>query len=189
MDTSQIKNIAARIKIVQTDITKMKVDAIVNAANRRLLGGGGVDGAIHQAAGPQLIEATKKLGGANTGEAKVTEGYRLDAKYVIHAVGPIYRDGEHQEPELLKKCYQSSMDAAVETGARTIAFPSISTGIYGYPLKEAANIAFHTVVEKLSSLSNKEIDIVYFVVFDKKAEDIYQKLYADFLTNDSNEVI
>lgn len=180
MELFQVEEIANRIEIVRGDITQLHVDAIVNAANKSLLGGGGVDGAIHRAAGPQLLEATKKFGGANTGEAKTTKGYRLDAKYVIHTVGPIYKDGSHQEPEFLKSCYQNSMNEAIEKKVKTIAFPSISTGIYGYPIKEAAMIAFHTVVEQLSLPSFQDVEKVYFVVFDHEAETIYQKLYNEF---------
>lgn len=181
MEPFQKKDIANRIEIVRGDITQMQVDAIVNAANKSLLGGGGVDGAIHRAAGPELLEATKKLGGAKTGEAKTTKGYHLNAKYVIHTVGPIYKDGSQQEPELLKNCYQNSIDAAIAKKAKTIAFPSISTGVYGYPLKEAATIAFHAVVEKLSLPSSREIIKVYFVVFDQETETIYQNIYNNFL--------
>ena len=131
----------AEIEIVRGDITKLDVDAIVNAANTTLLGGGGVDGAIHRAAGPELLAECRTLGGCRPGEAKITRGYRLPARFVIHTVGPVWRGGKHGEPETLANCYRNSMKLAVENETRTIAFPAISCGAYGYPIEEAARIA------------------------------------------------
>lgn len=166
-----------RVQIIEGDITKQSVDAIVNAANSSLLGGGGVDGAIHRAAGPELLEECKKLGGCPTGKAKITKGYKLPAKYVIHTVGPIYRDGKHGEAELLASCYKSCFKLAVENGIKTIAFPAISTGAYGYPFEEATRIA----MEETKSFLEKDNSIqkVVFVCFGKTAFEIYQKVFED----------
>lgn len=151
------------LQVVQGDITKETTDAIVNAANKTLLGGGGVDGAIHRAGGPEILEQCKKLGGCETGDAKITTGGKLPAKYVIHTVGPIYRDGKHGEPELLKSCYIRSLEVAQEHGVKTIAFPAISCGVYGYPIPEAAKIAINAVKEWIEK--NSGIELVRFVMF------------------------
>lgn len=164
---------ADRIELWQGDITELEVDAIVNAANKSLLGGGGVDGAIHRAAGSELKEECETLNGAETGEAKITKGYKLPSSHVIHTVGPVYNDGEHGEAEKLEQCYQNSLDVAAENGIKSIAFPAISTGIYHYPLQEAAKIAVKTVKEKLKEQTS--IEKVFFVVFDKDTYDVYQK--------------
>lgn len=165
------------ISIVKADITTLDVDVIVNAANRSLLGGGGVDGAIHNAAGPKLLEATKKLGGANTGEAKITKGFNLPADYVIHAVGPIYHDGTEDEARLLASCYENALKLADEQALETIAFSAISTGVYGYPLKEATEIAISTVNQILPELVH--VKHVIFVVFNDEMKGIYETVFAD----------
>ncbi len=163
-----------RIEIVEGDITKQEVDAIVNAANTSLLGGGGVDGAIHRAAGPELLEETKKIGGCPTGEARVSKGYRLPAKWVIHTVGPVWRGGNRNEDELLASCYKNSLKAALELGAKTVAFPSISTGAYGFPLERATKIAME---ETKKFLENNDLpEKVIFVCFGTEAFNTYKKI-------------
>jgi O-acetyl-ADP-ribose deacetylase len=164
-----MENTDSKIEIIRGDITKLEVGAIVNAANTTLLGGGGVDGAIHRAAGPELLMECRTLGGCQPGEAKITRGYRLPARFVIHTVGPIWRGGKHGEPETLANCYRNSLRLAVENGIKTIAFPAISCGAYGYPLQEAAQIALKTVREFLPTAD--QIDKVIFALWD---EDIYQ---------------
>jgi len=152
-----------QLEVVSGDITKLAVDAIVNAANSSLLGGGGVDGAIHRAAGPELVAACRLLGGCNTGDAKITPGFRLPAKYVIHTVGPVWRGGTNGEPELLASCYRRSIELAIENGVRTMAFPAISCGIYGYPIDAAAEIAIGETKRVLGD--DDDLDRVLFVAF------------------------
>ena len=163
-----------RIEVVEGDITKQAVDAIVNAANTTLLGGGGVDGAIHRAAGPELLEECRKLGGCATGQAKITKGYRLRAKWVIHTVGPVWRDGRHGEDELLASCYRSCFALAVEHGIRSIAFPSISTGAYGFPMVRAAQIAVREAKNFLGG--NATVERVALVCFGKSAFDTHARV-------------
>jgi O-acetyl-ADP-ribose deacetylase (regulator of RNase III) len=159
--------------VIQGDITKCDVDAIVNAANSSLLGGGGVDGAIHRAAGPDLVFECRLLAGCKTGQAKITKGYRLPARYIIHTVGPVWRGGAHGEPELLASCYQSSLELARKHSLRTVAFPAISTGIYGYPMEAAAKVASATVAAELSA-TPEAFDQITFVCFDAKAAEIFR---------------
>jgi O-acetyl-ADP-ribose deacetylase (regulator of RNase III) len=168
---------AERMIVVQGDITKEQVDAIVNAANERMLGGGGVDGAIHRAAGPDLKEECRHVGGCPTGEARITNGYRLPARYVIHTVGPVWHGGDKGEPELLASCYRNALSLAVANQAKAVAFPGISTGVYGYPLEDATRIALTTVKACLEEMPT--IEQVRFVTFGDKATEVAERLLAE----------
>jgi O-acetyl-ADP-ribose deacetylase (regulator of RNase III) len=169
-----MKNTDRQIEIVRGDITKLDVDAIVNAANTTLLGGGGVDGAIHRSAGTELLAECRTLGGCRPGEAKITRGYRLPARFVIHTVGPVWRGGKQREPETLANCYQSSLQLAVENGIKTVAFPAISCGAYGYPIPDAAQIAVKTTRDFLAT--KDRIDKVTFVLWGEDIYDAYRQL-------------
>jgi O-acetyl-ADP-ribose deacetylase len=161
-----------RIELRLGDITEQDTDAIVNAANTTLLGGGGVDGAIHRAGGPAILDQCRRLGGCPTGAAKITSGGRLQARHVIHTVGPVYRDGQHREPELLASAYRRSLEVASAHGLRRIAFPSISTGAYGYPVRDAARIAVGTVADYLRA--HDDVELVRFVLFSAGDLAVYQ---------------
>ena len=167
----------AVIEVLQGDITKLEVDAIVNAANRSLLGGGGVDGAIHRAAGRSLLEECRTLNGCETGQSKITKGYNLPAKYIIHTVGPVWNGGNKQERELLKSCYYTALELARENNTKTIAFPSISCGVYRFPIEEACQIAISTVKEYLNNYDGFEK-----VIFINPSEDIVE-IYKKILTS------
>ena len=168
---------AERMVVIQGDITRQEVGAIVNAANERLLGGGGVDGAIHRAAGPELKEECRTIGGCPTGEARITRGHRLPARHVIHTVGPVWQGGGKGEPERLAACYRSSLELAVANGVRTIAFPGISTGVYGYPLEDATRLAITTVRDCLAEMP--KIEQVRFVTFGDQATEVAERLLAE----------
>ena len=163
----------AKIEIIQGDITKQSVDAIVNAANCSLLGGGGVDGAIHRAAGPELLAECRTLGGCKTGEAKITRGYKLPAKYVIHTPGPVWHGGNKDEADKLRSCYRNCLVLASENGCKTVDFPSISTGVYHFPLEKASEIAIKTIAEYL--FEHPEIERVRMVCFDERTKGYYEK--------------
>lgn len=169
--------ISERLELIKGDITTLKVDAIVNAANRTLLGGGGVDGAIHKAAGPLLLEECIKLNGCEVGNAKLTKGYKLKAKYIIHTVGPVWHGGRNNESEFLAECYRNSLKLAMEKGIRTVAFPGISTGVYGFPKDQAAVIAVSETIKILKN--NKLPEKVIFVTFDEESFQIYKKLLPE----------
>lgn len=180
----QIKG--AIVELVEGDITKQDTEAIVNAANNSLLGGGGVDGAIHRAGGPQILAECRKLEGCNTGDAKSTSGGRLKARYVIHTVGPIYwQEGTERSAELLSSAYRRSLEEAAQCGAKSVAFPSVSTGAYGYPLDEAAPIALRTVIDFLTTQDQGGFDTVRFVLYGRRAYQAYQRALAEWKKNES----
>ena len=168
---------SSALELVEGDITQQDVDAIVNAANSSLLGGGGVDGAIHRAAGPQLLAECRTLGGCATGSAKITRGYRLRARHVIHAVGPVYRDGKHDEPALLAGAYRTCLELASQNECATLAFPAISTGVYGYPRQDAARIAFRTIIDYLEQ--HPEIKLVRYVLYGPSALAAHQRVLEE----------
>lgn len=174
MTSGEVLADGRRMEAVRGDITKERTDAIVNAANETLLGGGGVDGAIHRAGGPAILEECRKLGGCRTGDAKVTTGGNLTAKYVIHTVGPVYRGGAHGEPAMLASCYKRSMELADELRIASVAFPAISCGVYGYPIESAAEIAITTVKSSLARA--KSVVRVRFVLFSEPDRDVYEQI-------------
>jgi O-acetyl-ADP-ribose deacetylase (regulator of RNase III) len=179
MDIMGSKNV--QVSIVKNDITLLPVDVIVNAANNSLLGGGGVDGAIHRAAGPELLNVCRSLGGCETGQAKITEGYNLRAKYIIHTVGPVWKGGNFNESELLSRCYRNSLKLADAYKLEQIAFPSISTGVYGFPLEKACKIALDTIGLYLHS--NKHLLKIYLVCFSSYDYQIYNSIYKNHRLN------
>ena len=169
----------ASLELVEGDITRQDTEAIVNAANNSLLGGGGVDGAIHRAGGPQILAESSKLGGCATGDAKITTGGRLAARYVIHTVGPVYqREGPARAAELLASAYRRSLEVAAENGVKSVAFPSISTGAYGYPLGEAAPVALGTTIDYLVGQGPDGIELVRFVLYGQRAYEVYRRALA-----------
>lgn len=176
-----MSDLAGRIELIRGDITHQDTDAIVNAANTSLLGGGGVDGAIHRAGGPDILAECRRHGGCATGDAKITTGGRLKARHVIHTVGPVYRDGTRGEPDLLASAYRRSLEVASEHGLRRVAFPSISTGVYSYPVPDAARIALRTVADYLRA--HDDIELVRFVLFSDRDLSIYQEAARELLGN------
>ena len=168
-----------RFHIEFGDITKLEIGAIVNAANKSLLGGGGVDGAIHLAAGPELLEYCRNLNGCNIGEAKITPGFNLPAKYIIHTPGPVWREGRANEDVLLANCYKNCLKLAVENHIKSIAFPAISTGVYGFPVKRAANIALNEPTQFLSK--NKKMEKIIFICYDITTFDVYKRLTGGYI--------
>jgi O-acetyl-ADP-ribose deacetylase (regulator of RNase III) len=179
MDFRRKVSVMTAFEALRADITKLQVDAIVNAANSSLLGGGGVDGAIHRAAGPDLLAECRPLGGCKTGDAKITKGYRLPARHVIHTVGPVWRGGGQDEAELLASCYRRSLDLAHQHGLRSIAFPAISNGIYGYPKTQAARIAVTTTREHAAG---RDMERIVFCCFDEESLEIYRELLGQTST-------
>jgi O-acetyl-ADP-ribose deacetylase len=175
---------SVKLELRQGDITEQDTDAIVNAANRTLLGGGGVDGAIHRAAGPELLTECRTLGGCETGDAKITKGYRLKARHVIHTVGPVYRGEGKRAPALLASCYRRSLDLAVANRLKSIAFPSISTGVYGYPLAEAASVSLQTIIDFLRTPG--DLDLVRFVLFGSEAYQAYEEALKRLMKMEKN---
>ena len=171
--------LGGRVETLRADITLLQVDVIVNAANPSLLGGGGVDGAIHRAAGPGLLDECRRLGGANPGEAKITRGHRLPARHVLHAVGPVWRGGQHGEPELLASCYRGCLRLAAEHGLASIAFPAISTGVYGYPLEPATRLAVAEVRRGLAAYP--ALERVILCCFSELALEVYDRVAAELL--------
>ena len=171
---------SSALELVQSDITREDVDAIVNAANESLLGGGGVDGAIHRAAGPELLAECRALNGCETGSAKITRGYKLKARHVIHAVGPIYYDGKHDEPALLASAYRTCLELASQNKCASVAFPAISTGVYGYPMEDAVRVAFRIIIEYLEQ--QPEIKLVRYVLYDARALAVHERVLEQVLS-------
>jgi O-acetyl-ADP-ribose deacetylase len=169
------------LELIEGDITNQVVDAIVNAANSSLLGGGGVDGAIHRAAGPELLAECRTLGGCETGSAKITWGYKLKARHIIHAVGPVYRDGKHGEPALLAGAYRTCLELASQNNCASVAFPAISTGVYGYPMEDAARIAFRIIVDYLEQ--HPEIKHVRYVLYDTRVFTMHERVLEQVLAD------